>query len=69
MSGCVGVRVSHRCISHQYQHLDANVASRIVEYATRDQAQTAINTLSNQNLMGRLVYVREVSSYSLKMQD
>ncbi|TKA30318.1 hypothetical protein B0A50_02545 [Salinomyces thailandicus] len=31
----------------------------IVEYATRDQAQTAINTLSNQNLMGRLVYVRE----------
>ena len=33
---------------------------RIVEYATRDQAQTAVNTLSNQNLMGRLVYVREV---------
>ncbi|TKA69732.1 hypothetical protein B0A55_05269 [Friedmanniomyces simplex] len=31
----------------------------IVEYATRDQAQTAITTLSNQNLMGRLVYVRE----------
>ncbi|KAK6388884.1 hypothetical protein LTR65_007164 [Meristemomyces frigidus] len=31
----------------------------IVEYATRDQAQEAINTLSNQNLMGRLVYVRE----------
>lgn len=36
--------------------------SRIVEYATRDQAQQAVNTLSNQNLMGRLVYVREVSS-------
>lgn len=35
---------------------------RIVEYATRDQAQTAVNTLSNQNLMGRLVYVREVNS-------
>ncbi len=34
---------------------------RIVEYATRDQAQQAVNTLSNQNLMGRLVYVREVS--------
>ncbi|KAL8713892.1 MAG: hypothetical protein Q9220_002038 [cf. Caloplaca sp. 1 TL-2023] len=32
---------------------------RIVEYATRDQAQQAVNTLSNQNLMGRLVYVRE----------
>lgn len=35
---------------------------RIVEYATREQAQQAVNTLSNQNLMGRLVYVREVSS-------
>ena len=34
---------------------------RIVEYATRDQAQNAVSTLSNQNLMGRLVYVREVS--------
>lgn len=34
--------------------------SRIVEYATREQAQNAVNTLSNQNLMGRLVYVREV---------
>ena len=34
--------------------------SRIVEYATREQAQQAVNTLSNQNLMGRLVYVREV---------
>src|SRR2546421_11905629 len=33
---------------------------RIVEYATREQAQNAVNTLSNQNLMGRLVYVREV---------
>lgn len=36
---------------------------RIVEYATREQAQQAVNTLSNQNLMGRLVYVREVSSF------
>ncbi|KAL8952503.1 MAG: hypothetical protein Q9222_001606 [Ikaeria aurantiellina] len=34
-------------------------ANMIVEYATRDQAQQAVNTLSNQNLMGRLVYVRE----------
>ena len=34
--------------------------NRIVEYATREQAQNAVNTLSNQNLMGRLVYVREV---------
>ena len=31
-----------------------------MEYATREQAQTAVTTLSNQNLMGRLVYVREV---------
>jgi len=31
----------------------------IVEYATREQAQQAVTTLSNQNLMGRLVYVRE----------
>lgn len=31
-----------------------------MEYATKDQAQLAVNTLSNQNLMGRLVYVREV---------
>jgi hypothetical protein len=31
-----------------------------VEYATREQAQNAIQTLSNQSLMGRLVYVREV---------
>jgi RNA recognition motif-containing protein len=34
-----------------------------VEYATRDQAQNAVNTLSNQQLMGRLVYVREVRLY------
>ena len=34
--------------------------NRIVEYATREQAQQAIQTLSNQSLMGRLVYVREV---------
>lgn len=33
---------------------------RIVEYATREQAQNAVNSLSNQSLMGRLVYVREV---------
>jgi RNA recognition motif-containing protein len=38
----------------------ADLCQRIVEYATREQAQQAVNTLSNQNLMGRLVYVREV---------
>lgn len=30
-----------------------------MEYATREQAQQAVAQLSNQNLMGRLVYVRE----------
>ena len=43
------IRVSHKLTMH-----------RIVEYATREQAQNAVNTLSNQNLMNRLVYVREV---------
>jgi hypothetical protein len=36
-----------------------------VEYATREQAQQAIQTLSNQSLMGRLVYVREVCALAL----
>jgi RNA recognition motif-containing protein len=38
----------------------------IVEYATKDEAQNAINTLSNRSLMGRLIYVREVSSLTLR---
>jgi hypothetical protein len=37
----------------------------IVEYATREQAQQAVAQLSNQNLMGRLVYVREVGQSPL----
>ncbi|OIW26830.1 RNA-binding domain-containing protein [Coniochaeta ligniaria NRRL 30616] len=37
----------------------SKVGFNIVEYATREQAQNAVATLSNQNLMGRLVYVRE----------
>jgi hypothetical protein len=41
-------------------NLLTDLSTRIVEYATRDQAQNAVNTLSNQSLMGRLVYVREV---------
>lgn len=41
-----------------------HMSLRIVEYATRDQAQNAVNSLSNQNLMGRLVYVREVGPSS-----
>lgn len=43
------------------ESIQALTFSSIVEYATREQAQQAVNTLSNQNLMGRLVYVREVS--------
>ncbi|PHH53721.1 putative RNA-binding protein [Ceratocystis fimbriata CBS 114723] len=31
----------------------------IVEYATKEQAQNAVQALSNKNLMGRLIYVRE----------
>lgn len=42
------------------ENMKINTIDRIVEYATREQAQNAVNTLSNQNLMGRLVYVREV---------
>lgn len=38
-----------------------------MEYATREQAQQAVNTLSNQNLMGRLVYVREVNPPDLRL--
>lgn len=49
-------------VSNQLSRLRPQLTgSRIVEYATREQAQTAVSTLSNQNLMGRLVYVREVS--------
>lgn len=40
---------------------------RIVEYATREQAQAAVAQLSNQNLMGRLVYVREVGEPPLSL--
>lgn len=41
---------------------------RIVEYATREQAQQAVAQLSNQNLMGRLVYVREVGQHLILAQ-
>ena len=59
--GHVGMRV--RRISRTAGSIADWLYQRIVEYATREQAQQAVNTLSNQNLMGRLVYVREVSSY------
>jgi len=62
--GYVGMRVGH---SASVTLNIANTLISIVEYATREQAQTAVTTLSNQNLMGRLVYVREVcnSPYSV----
>ena len=59
-AGHVGMRVS-KCSRWLHRFVPLTLA-RIVEYATRDQAQSAVNTLSNQNLMGRLVYVREVGS-------
>ena len=51
------------CCDHVLRNVTDH--SRIVEYATREQAQQAVNTLSNQNLMGRLVYVREVSIFQV----
>lgn len=36
------------------------IYSSIVEYATPEQAQQAIATLTNKELQGRVVYVREV---------
>lgn len=59
-----GKLVKLTCLFGIYLHLGFDLvtdyATRIVEYATREQAQNAVATLSNQNLMGRLVYVREV---------
>ena len=57
-TGFVGMRVSH--IHRRLPTSTFLTCARIVEYATREQAQQAIQTLSNQSLMGRLVYVREV---------
>lgn len=56
----VGMRVSFRSILIKQGLQILTNANRIVEYATREQAQQAVTQLSNQNLMGRLVYVREV---------
>lgn len=54
------MRVSQMACGFDARIIVTERYARIVEYATRDQAQNAVNTLSNQNLMGRLVYVREV---------
>lgn len=59
--GYVGMRVGNPAPASTLLQL---IEIRIVEYATREQAQQAVNTLSNQNLMGRLVYVREVRPIS-----
>lgn len=56
--GRVGMRVS---LANVFEtKTNSNMVNSIVEYATREQAQHAIANLSNQSLMGRLVYVREV---------
>lgn len=54
------MRVSRTTFQPIVKKAELTVTS-IVEYATREQAQNAVATLSNQNLMGRLVYVREVN--------
>ena len=53
-------RDAGKSFSTEVVHAQWLTNCRIVEYATRDQAQQAIQSLSNQTLMGRLVYVREV---------
>ena len=55
-----------RLFQSQCSERVANKKCSIVEYATREQAQNAVATLSNQNLMGRLIYVREVSFPTLQ---
>ena len=54
------VSLRHMCDLLTFNSLLLFIQTRIVEYATRDQAQNAVSILSNQPLMGRLVYVREV---------
>jgi RNA recognition motif-containing protein len=54
------MRVRRKCSKNYEKDPNVLTTPRIVEYATREQAQQAVTTLSNQNLMGRLVYVREV---------
>lgn len=63
----VGMRVSHCSLSSHHEGRRLIVLCSIVEYATREQAQQAVNSLSNQNLMGRLVYVREVSRIEFRV--
>jgi RNA recognition motif-containing protein len=62
----VGMRVSKSSFYWAGQQTTNSMPYRIVEYATREQAQNAVATLSNQNLMGRLVYVREASSLATR---
>lgn len=65
----VGMRVSATSSSPLFRSIPRKSTltafRRIVEYGTRDQAQNAIASLSNRDLMGRLVYVREVWTESL----
>lgn len=63
------MRVSHYPVFSVAGNHKLMRRNRIVEYATREQAQNAVNTLSNQNLMGRLVYVREVRIRSFHLRE
>jgi hypothetical protein len=60
------VRIYSESVTCLKGHEALTTYHRIVEYATREQAQQAVAQLSNQNLMGRLVYVREVSASGSK---
>lgn len=43
-----------------FLYLDKSHSCRIVEYSTRDEAQNAIQTLSNTSFMNRQIFIREV---------
>jgi RNA recognition motif-containing protein len=61
----IGLRV---CLFDHRHTTQALTSPSIVEYATPEQAAQAITTLTNKELQGRVVYVREVSSKELYSQ-
>ena len=54
LAGFIGMRV------YNPFHLNRADDSRIVEFSSRDEAQNAIQTLSNTTFMNRQIFVREV---------
>jgi len=54
LAGFLGMRVCNNF------HLNRADDFRIVEFSTRDEAQHAIQTLSNTTFMNRQIFVREV---------